>query len=108
MNPFKGLGLRARFFYGCTILIVLMIVSYPIPSIFYAAPGGIIVFSVIVLIDYLRVYHPAVKLEGQRHIAPVLSLGDANDIRVVINNQSPLKLWIEIIDELPEQLQERK
>ena len=38
----------------------------------------------------------------------MLSLGDDNPIKIIVTNNANLRLWIELIDELPVQLQNRK
>jgi uncharacterized protein (DUF58 family) len=107
MNPFKGLFLSSLFFYVCGGLILVMVLSYVFPSLLAVALTGCALFGLVCLIDYIQLYHPAVKLTVNREVAPVLSLGDDNPIRLTISNGSGTRLNIDLVDELPEQLQNR-
>lgn len=107
MNLLRGLTLSSKFFYACAIITVLMVLSYPFPSLLSVALTALVLFGFITLIDLGQTYSGIVKLDAQREPGPVLSLGDENPITLTITNKSPLKLWLEVIDELPKQLQER-
>jgi uncharacterized protein (DUF58 family) len=107
MNLLRGLTLSSKFFYTCAIITVLMVLSYSFPSLLSVALTALVLFGLITLIDLGQTFSGIVKLHAQREPGSVLSLGDENPIKITITNKSPLKLWLEVIDELPEQLQER-
>ncbi|HTJ50637.1 MAG TPA: DUF58 domain-containing protein [Cyclobacteriaceae bacterium] len=107
MKLIKNLFLTNRFFYGVSLLIAAMILSYPFPFLLPYAKTGCILFFVIIAIDFLLLFNKTISIEIKRKAPSVLSLGDINTITLVLLNRSGLKLSTELIDELPEQLQTR-
>ena len=59
------------------------------------------------LADILLLFNKKTRLEGQRHLPKLLSLGDNNRIQVDISNYSNLRLNLTLIDEIPFQFQKR-
>jgi uncharacterized protein (DUF58 family) len=107
MNVFRNLFLANRFYYGASIMIAFFILSYPFPFLLPIAKTALVLFAVVVLIDIVLLYNRRVIVEVKRKAPSVLSLGDENTITLTIFNRSGLNLNIEVIDELPEQLQIR-
>lgn len=107
MKLIKDLFLTNRFFYGASLLIAAMILSYPFPFLLPYAKTCCILFVVIVAIDFIWLFNKAIQIEVKRKTPSVLSLGDSNTITLSIINKSTLILDTEIIEELPEQLQIR-
>jgi len=69
---------------------------------------GVLIFAIaFVLVDIAFLYQKSVKLSAKRMLPQLLSLGDENFIHILVENHSNLDLRLKIIDELPEQLQER-
>ncbi|HYG18109.1 MAG TPA: DUF58 domain-containing protein [Ohtaekwangia sp.] len=107
MNFVKNLFLTSRFFYTMTALIALMMLSFPFSFLLPVAQAACILFLVVCCIDILLLFNKSIKVDAAREMAPVLSLGDGNTITLSVINRSRIKLWIEVIDELPEQFQIR-
>src|SRR5688572_11391669 len=107
MKLVRNLFLTARFFYGAGALIALMTLSYPFPFLLPFAKTGCIIFPIVVVIDILLVFNRNVSIQVKRKTPSVLSLGDANEIKLTLFSRSGMKLAAEIIDELPEQFQVR-
>lgn len=103
----KNLFLTARFFYGATALIGLMLLSYPFDALLPLAQTGCILYGVVVLIDILLLYNGSIRIPMKRSTPPVLSLGDENTITITLHNQSGSRLYGELIDEIPAQFQLR-
>ncbi len=57
-------------------------------------------------IDALVLYIGA-RMAAERQCASRFSLGDDNEVRIVVANRSPMALKMEVVDELPPQLQQR-
>jgi uncharacterized protein (DUF58 family) len=107
MKVLKNIFLTNRFFYGMTAIIVAMIVSYILPFLLPIVKAACVVYFVVILADVVLLFNKSVKVAASRLTPPVLSLGDDNDIELSVANQSGMKFWIRVIDEIPEQFQLR-
>lgn len=72
------------------------------PSLFFFAL--VLSFS---LLDFIILYLSSRQLTAKRIMPAKMSLGDENKVQLILNNQFPFSVWLNIIDELPEQFQER-
>lgn len=104
MNSFF---LTTRFFYGLGILISGMMTAYVFPLLLPIVQTAGIIYGVIVMIDTILLYNRTIKLQVDREVPTVLSLGDDNEIVITITNKAGFTLHAELIDELPEQFQVR-
>lgn len=107
MNFIKNLFLTNRFFLIAAILTGCMMLSYAFPFLFAVVKTSCILFAVLVLMDTILLYNGSVAVTAERDVPPVLSLGDSNAITLSITNKARIKLFIALIDELPEQFQMR-
>lgn len=107
MNVFKRILFTPAFFGLATAIVVLFIFSFSFPFLFVIAQFCLLLFFVFVIIDAFVLFHPSVKFRAERKTAKVLSLGDDNIIRIILENKSNSPFFIELIDELPYQLQKR-
>jgi uncharacterized protein (DUF58 family) len=107
MSFFKNLYLTNRFFYVMSMVIVAMMFSYALPLLFPFSKTALVLFFVLCCIDTVVLFNKNSRVEAQRETPAVLSLGDNNPITVTLVNKSAWKLWIVVIDELPEQFQLR-
>lgn len=108
MKLLRNLFLTNRFFIAFSVCVLIMMLSYAFPFLLPVAKTTLVLFFVVVLIDVVLLFNNKVTLEAHRETPPVLSLGDDNQILLQIRNASSLRFNVEIIDELPEQFQERK
>lgn len=67
----------------------------------------LLLFIALVVSDILFLYTKKLKLEAQRDMSKMLSLGDRNSIRITIENKSNFKIFTTLYDELPYQFQIR-
>jgi uncharacterized protein (DUF58 family) len=88
-------------------LILSMMLSYAFPVLLVLAKTGCVLFLVMSCIDAILLNTKRVKIDAYRETPTVMSLGDDNEIKLIITNKSLLKLWVAVIDELPEQFQVR-
>jgi uncharacterized protein (DUF58 family) len=107
MKLIKSVFLTNRFFYAVSVLIAAMVLSYPFPFLLPYAKTGCILFGLLIIIDIILLFNRTIVVEINRKTPSVLSLGDPNPITVCLLNKSNVKLDVEVIDELPEQLQIR-
>ena len=107
MTFLKGLYLPNRFFYAAASLILIMILSYAFPFLMAVAQAGGVLLVLIFSVDVLLLYNKNVRIILEREVPGVLSLGDSNLVRLSAASKSSQKLWIQLVDELPEQFQAR-
>lgn len=82
-------------------------------SYFYAPffrLGGVILLLlfIAVLVDAVLVFSKRKGLLAERKTTERFSIGDPNKVRLLLHNQYPFPVQTSIIDELPDQFQERK
>jgi uncharacterized protein (DUF58 family) len=103
----RSLFLSGRFFYLAAGLVGLMILSYPFPFLMGVVFIAASVAGMMLGVDILLLYSGFIRIAVRRDVPPVLSLGDDNEVRVLIENRSGLMLRALLLDEIPEQFQAR-
>jgi len=103
----KSTFLPSRFFIVCGALVLVFAIGFAIPILFPIGQFLLFIFLALVLTDWMLLFQPAANLNGVRRLPRMLSLGDENPIYLDLNNDSNLRLRLNIIEELPEQLQTR-
>lgn len=103
----KSTFLPSRFFIVCGALVLVLAIGFAIPILFPIGQFLLFIFMVLVLTDWMLLFQTAANLNGVRRLPRMLSLGDENPIYLDLNNDSNLRLRLNIIEELPEQLQTR-
>lgn len=101
-----GLYLTKRFFMLMGVVIGLFTLSFGVPLLFPVAQLALILVAAIVLFDSLLLYLGH-HIDAERITPKMMSLGDENDIQIKLTNRSGQKLFLEVIDELPVQMQVR-
>jgi len=104
---FDGLFLKRRFYVAIAVLIGLFLVAFYIPVL---KPIGVVIFVVFIvfcLIDYSLLFFTKRIPSVQRITGNRLSNGDENTIELITKNEFKFSVHVEIIDELPPQLQIR-
>ena len=81
--------------------------AYFFPFLFLPALALLTVVAVLSLLDYILLFLTHGTLNATRVIAPRLSLGHENKVSLELHNRYPFTIRIGVIDELPEQLQQR-
>jgi uncharacterized protein (DUF58 family) len=103
----KNLYLTRRFFIVFGIVAFVFILSFTIAWLFPMAQTALLVCIGASLADILLLFNKKTRLEGQRHLPKLMSLGDNNRIHLDISNYSNLRLKLTLIDEIPFQFQKR-
>jgi uncharacterized protein (DUF58 family) len=99
--------LTNRFFWLFGFVALFFSAAYPFPWLF---PAALTIFSIAVvwlLTDLLLLYAQKPALQARRTLNEVFSLSDANPVKIQIDNQSRLHLYLTVIDELPIPFQRR-
>jgi uncharacterized protein (DUF58 family) len=107
MKFFKPFYIQPRFFYTGIGIVVLFGLSYFIPLLFNVAQLSIMVLVLLFVIDFLIIFTGKHKIEASRILPDKFSNGDKNLVQISINNNYPILITLEIIDEIPEQFQKR-
>ncbi len=107
MKLFKPFYIQPRFFYAGIGIVVLFALSYFIPLLFNIAQLSILVLLLLFVLDFLMIFIGKNRIEANRIVPDKFSNGDKNQIRLTINNNYPILVVLEIIDEIPEQFQVR-
>jgi len=107
MKLFKPFYIQNRFFYACITLMVLFVLSFVFPKWFNIVKLLLLVLLVFSFLDIVILFTAKRGLKGQRTLPEKLSNGDFNPIGISLENFYTFSVYIKIIDEIPEQFQER-
>ena len=88
-------------------IIFLFVLSYNFTWLFVIAQIVLLLFVILVLLDYFILFSRKNSLSAQRIMRDRFSNGDDNKVNLVIRNRYPFRAAIRIIDELPVQFQKR-
>ncbi|MDP2175081.1 MAG: DUF58 domain-containing protein [Bacteroidota bacterium] len=107
MNPFKNIYLNRRFFLLLGVIILCFCFSFIIEKMFVISILLCFILFGFVILDLFGLFAKNELMRALRKTSKLLSLNDDNIIEIEIQNLSQTKWYIDIIDELPEQLQIR-
>lgn len=111
MNPVKkyigDLFFNKRFYYVGALLVVLFVLSHFFESILSIAIVLLLVWGFAFLLDYFLLFFTGQPPKAKRMLANRLGNGDKNNVQIELSTHYPFATTIQMIDELPEQLQER-
>lgn len=107
MRFIRSFYITPRFFYTAGALVFLFIIGYVLPVVAIVAEVSFYLSLSFLFIDFLLLYRIREGIQLERLCAEKFSNGDDNGVRLIIENQYPIKLQLQVIDELPEQLQVR-
>ena len=107
MKFLKPFYIEPRFFQVALGIIFLFGFSYFMPVLFAVAQICLLLLAVFFIVDFAIVFIGKSKIKGQRTVPDKFSNGDQNQITLSIENRYPFKTYLTIIDEIPEQFQER-
>ncbi|MEO7801230.1 MAG: DUF58 domain-containing protein [Ginsengibacter sp.] len=85
----------------------MYIISFFAPFLLVFAPIALTCILILTLADYTILFLGKTQAYAQRILPERLSNGDENSITIRIKNHMPYTLHVDVIDELPEQLQVR-
>ncbi|WP_220628150.1 DUF58 domain-containing protein [Confluentibacter sediminis] len=107
MKFLKPFYIQPRFFYAGIGIVVLFVLSYFIPILFNMAQLFIVILALLFVVDFLIIFIGKNKIEATRLLPDKFSNGDENSIQLNIHNNYSILVYLEIIDEIPEQFQVR-
>jgi uncharacterized protein (DUF58 family) len=103
----KSLFLNKWFYLGGALTAVLFLVSYFIPFLYGISQAICWLFIGLLICDIFFVFAFNRRPDAKRYIADRLSNGDINPVYIVVKNNYPFSVRMQIIDELPLQFQEK-
>jgi len=103
----RNLYLTNRFFLLFGGIIILFCLSFAVQFLFPIVQTLLVLAVVVMLIDAVLLFNRNVAITGERQVPKIFSLGDENPIKLQIESSSNLPMYLTVIDELPEQFQER-
>lgn len=103
----RGLFLTNRFFALGSIAVFAFALSFAWPPLFYLGQTLWWGTFLAVLVAVFRLFRRMPSLQVTRQLPEAISLGDENTVRLRLRSPSTKTLAVEVIDELPYQLQER-
>jgi uncharacterized protein (DUF58 family) len=85
----------------------VFVLSYFYPSLFRVALLLLLLIGIALVVDGLLVYSKKKGVKAERITTDRFSIGDDNKVMLRVRNEYPFPVRISIIDELPDQFQER-
>ena len=104
----KSLYFSQRFYTILASIIILFFMGFGLGFLFPVAKILLIMFTVVFVVDLLLMYKTKTPIKVDRVLPELLSITDKNEISLQITNNYPFAINVEIVDELPYQLQERE
>lgn len=107
LKTIQATFLTNRFFYLFGGIVLLFAASFFMDFLFPVTQALLVLGLILVLVDAFLLFEKKRPLRVRRHTPKVLSLGDENNIQLDIDNLTGQPFHLQIIDELPIELQER-
>ncbi len=103
----KNLFLTARLYFACGAVITLFSLSFYFGGLFLIAQMFLVLFAGLVLADGVLLFRGGKSFECSRSLGKVFSLNDENPVSISVKSLFRFRIRLELIDELPYQLQIR-
>lgn len=106
-NPFKHIYLRDRLFLLLLLAVVGFVISFWIPFLFFFIQVGLCAVIALIIVEVLVLFQRKDGIQAKRKLSEQLSLGDKNKVQLEISSNYTTPVFVQVIDELPYQLQKR-
>lgn len=107
LKRLKPFYLQNRFFYACIGVIILFVFSFIFPRLFNIVKIVLLLLVTLTVLDIIILFTAKNGVKGERIVPEKFSNGDENPVRLIIQNFYTFSVFINIIDEIPEQFQAR-
>jgi uncharacterized protein (DUF58 family) len=104
---FLALFFARRFYISFVAVIVLFTLSFGLSFLFLPAQILTALLALAVILDYSLLFSRREPILVRRELSEKLSNGDINSVSLFVGNQYRFRVALQIIDELPEQFQQR-
>jgi uncharacterized protein (DUF58 family) len=108
MNFFSTFYLNRVVYYIAGAAAIVFVLSYFFPPLFQLGNMILLLSLLSILVDALLVYTRSKGIVAERIAPDRFSIGDLNKVIITLQNHYSFPVKVSIIDELPEQFQERK
>src|SRR5579872_860721 len=105
---YLSLFFSRRWYWLLAAQIMLFVIAYGIPFLFTITKLLVLFLAAATLLDYLVLFMRKVPVTVRRRMSDRMSNGDPNPVHLDVTNHYPFPIKVRIIDELPDQLQERR
>lgn len=105
--PLRNIYISNRLFWLIGIVALLFAVSFSIGALVVAAQTLIILIVVVIATDLILLFNRSMRITVERKSGKLFSLSDENMMHLIIESKCKIPLDLNIIDELPYQLQIR-
>jgi uncharacterized protein (DUF58 family) len=103
----KNIHLNNRFFLVLAAIAILFVCSFWLSFLFILSQLLLVFLVIFLIADIIIIFSSKQAISGMRHTPKMFSLSHEHQIKIQLENLTGLKLQIELIDELPFQLQKR-
>jgi uncharacterized protein (DUF58 family) len=111
MSVFKrfylSLFISRRWYWLLVGVICLFVIAYGVTFLLVIAELLLLFLAVVTLLDYVVLFTRRDPVAVSRQLSDRMSNGDPNPVHLEVTNRFPFPVSLRIIDELPDQLQER-
>ncbi len=107
-GAWAGFFLRPRFYIAWAVAIVVTALGVLEYDLLLVGVGMLLLVVVAAVVEFIVISRVGRRLYAARSFEDRLSLGDDNLVLVAVENASSLHLKLQLLDELPIQLQERE
>ena len=104
---YKSFFFLKRTYIATSLIAALFFIGQYFNVVFYIALATLILLALLLTFDFILLYINRISITAKRIVGDKLSNGDFNDILVKVTNNSKMKLYCELIDEVPMQFQFR-
>lgn len=100
----KSIYLSNRFFLALGMFATLFAISFALPFLFLPAKVLLVIFVMVLFAEIYLIFRHKNPIDGYRKAPKLLSLSDDNSIFLTIKNNTEQSLQMEVVDELPPEL----
>lgn len=104
---YKSLFFSRRFYWLFMGVIFLFVLSYGLTFLFQPAQILLLFLGLVTVLDYFVLFANRSPVTVKRELSDRFSNGDLNPVKLLVKNQYPFPVSLRLIDELPDQFQER-
>ncbi|MBS1660980.1 MAG: DUF58 domain-containing protein [Bacteroidetes bacterium] len=105
---YKSLFFSRLFYWVFVAVIFVFVFAYGLPFLLPIAKILFFFFLGVTVLDYIILFARNESVTARRELTDRLSNGDTNKVHLLIGNRYPFPVSLRIIDELPDQFQNRK
>lgn len=104
----RSFYLHTRAYVAAGVVALIFAASYFLPWLYQAALIALVLFILTLLVDMVLLYGNKKGVTALRVIGERFSHGDENEVKINLQNEYPFPVEVSIIEELPDQFQERR